>query len=167
MGQHVFPAPPLGSLRRRIINWLKQQWKKEPVGFIALLVTILTILSPWPKSCYYEFVGPDLKAVVSFQYEPTPNSLNEMVVQVENYSGIPAQGLRLTLKSLGPKVARLERSELVFGTIGPNSISSREVVPFLAEEPGTTTVEIEFKAATPESNVKEHTQAVSLTVKGP
>ena len=40
MNQELIDASLLSSRTRQALGWLKRLWKKEPLGFIALLLTI-------------------------------------------------------------------------------------------------------------------------------
>jgi hypothetical protein len=164
MPDRILPAPPLGSRRTRIKAWAKKLWNKEPIGLVALIVTVLTIAFPLAQSCYQRLVGPDIQVIISSQAQPKSNTQNEIVVQVENYSDIPAQGLLLVFRSSNERLAILQRTHLLIGTIPPRSISPGQALSFISQESGTLSLEIAFKKTTTESNVTERTRTYDLTI---
>ena len=165
MTQYVLPTPPLGKIHRRIYSWCRSQFKKEPIGVVALVITILGLLYSPLKCSYYSFVGPSYGAIVEFKYLPVSTGVQSFFLSVENYSDIPIQAVEATIESSADTLmAQIERQRVVFGSIPPNSVSSKEEISFYAQKPGKGKVIVYLTPYNSQSNVKPKRDEMDFTV---
>ena len=169
MAQYFFPIPPEARSLSGFSQWIKHLFLKEPIGAIALIITIATaVLIPTFKGCYYSLIGPSFGANVEIKHPIPANVRYGFTITVENYSDVPILGLKASIKVFPNRGNILiDPSEIAIGTIAPNSISNKMDLAIVRMNPDTVELQIQFEPMNKYSNVKPQLQTIPLVIEGP
>lgn len=143
-------------LDSKLCRFLAGSFKKEPIGWVGIILTVVIALSTLLKPFYYWIVGPSYAILAEFQFPPKAHSFNNtLLVRIENYSDIPLTGLQVSVSTNSDTIASTsERKIILFGTVAPNDMS--EVHPidlgFLRE--GSGFIQFQCSPINEESNVR-------------
>jgi len=144
------------NLSKKLLQFLAGSFKKEPIAWAGIILTVVISLSTLLKPFYYWIVGPSYAILWEFQFPPKAHSYNNtLLVKIENYRDIPITGLQVSVSINSDTVASTsERKIILFGTVAPNDMS--EVHPidlgFLRE--GSGFIQFQCSPINDESNVR-------------
>ena len=134
-------------------RFLAGSFKKEPIAWVSIVLTVVIFLSPLLKSFYYWIVGPSYNILSEFRYPPGTQGDNTLLVRIENYSDIPLSGLKVSV-STNSNTEVYGSGSILFGTVAPNSMSEVRTIGLSFHQPGSGFIRFQCSPINDESNVR-------------